>query len=1163
MAKQDLISKVLEEIQKVSNQTAAAATAVKNEAKKQTSGGTGTTTKKTSEKSAVPKKANEKPETQKEPDKKPTVEASKPQVQLPTLTQRQGGFGSPGQMIGAVTKAPPAATPTASRDAKRRENFAKNHPEMTGGMEGARTRAANTANITPTALTYQERQLTRAATMTPAERERLGIEQQWYNAKDAVKTSQAEVDRLQKERETTRQQWAGLSRAGNAGDLQRATKDRLDALDASLTASKEALKKAESDLGYWSLARYEDRSQRTQQALSEDPAATRQYADAKKVIADQQKLYELINYRQAGGGGAPEDAARFTQMEEELVRDYGLAPDAVSAYVGGYGTPYSEGLSVQQIMERMDSALAERKTALKEGSDRAAGYDFDDLYGYEQRVEALKHREEVIGNARKAADEHPVGQTLGSVILQPFRVADVFTISSGRGDPGDPDYIPPYNRAGIGDIVDTTRGTVAEGIKNKVGDNFWGNTLSFLYSVGMSTVDSAATVAVMGPHSVYLMGTTAGISNARDIIDRGGTIDQAVAGGVAAGAAEIFFEKFSVDNLLKPRTVSGWRSWVKETLKQGGVEASEEMATEIANILSDAAIMGQKSEFNQSVQAYMDKENMSKEEAERRAFLDCVGQVALAGAGGFISGALMGGSVQGYNLHQYNQQSAALGRDFRSMGPEVGQYRLNKPYNVDKPTVPIINLSTQDIPTQGGELPAVGNSLRSDAITRARDRLGLNEHSAAYIPASNVMRDGNEYVLKITKASLNKMLSPADGGTVPLESIVVLDNIERIANNGVWFNGQGDRRGRQQIAGIDHLKTTVYIDGAPYLVDMRARLIEEVQGKGVDNVLYYFTPEEIITIERVGTESPTDERRALIGGSEIMPTLNPSIPQTAQDVNLKGRSLGDRVADATKRTLEEMARTEKKARFLKESKPLRDRLAQVQAESKAAMAQIEDRYGRAVADREPGTIQVKDGETAEQSKTELTKGEDGSTIGEQKGKKITAITDGAISRVPRVEVPGWTAEQCATVQQQHQELLRYARAKNQGKEVAFVFRPGDAEPKVFLGTDDSLDFGSSLYGTGLVVMHNHPGNHSFSDQDITFFLGHDGVRCLTIVRHDGGVELLIKTDEYSRKKALTELNRSFNEYAKGKNDKQITKAIFEFLKRGKGGFKWIKIDGGN
>lgn len=84
----------------------------------------------------------------------------------------------------------------------------------------------------------------------------------------------------------------------------------------------------------------------------------------------------------------------------------------------------------------------------------------------------------------------------------------------------------------------------------------------------------------------------------------------------------------------------------------------------------------------------------------------------------------------------------------------------------------------------------------------------------------------------------------------PCPVSLVMDNLERIANNGVWFDGQGDRKGRSQIAGFDHLKTTVYIDGDPYLVDMRVKLVEEVPGKGVDNVLYYFTPEEILTIDR-------------------------------------------------------------------------------------------------------------------------------------------------------------------------------------------------------------------------------------------------------------------------------------------------------------------------
>ena len=69
---------------------------------------------------------------------------------------------------------------------------------------------------------------------------------------------------------------------------------------------------------------------------------------------------------------------------------------------------------------------------------------------------------------------------------------------------------------------------------------------------------------------------------------------------------------------------------------------------------------------------------------------------------------------------------------------------------------------------------------------------------------------------------------------VPLESIAVLGQLERIAQNGVYFSNEGDRRGRVQIAGYDHLMTTVYIDGAPYLVDMRVRVEDERAGAEID-----------------------------------------------------------------------------------------------------------------------------------------------------------------------------------------------------------------------------------------------------------------------------------------------------------------------------------------
>ena len=170
------------------------------------------------------------------------------------------------------------------------------------------------------------------------------------------------------------------------------------------------------------------------------------------------------------------------------------------------------------------------------------------------------------------------------------------------------------------------------------------------------------------------------------------------------------------------------------------------------------------------------------------------------------------------------------------------------------------------------------------------------------------MRNGEEYILKITRASLNKMLSPSGGNAVPPESIVVLDNIERIANNGVWFEGQGDRKGRQQVNGIDHLKTTVYIDNVPYEVDMRVRLIQQNARSPQENVLYYFTPEEIVTIEKVGTNPPTGERRALTGASEGVPTSDASISKSIGKVNPEsGGQIDEPAAVEPGRSIDTMA----------------------------------------------------------------------------------------------------------------------------------------------------------------------------------------------------------------------------------------------------------------
>lgn len=148
-------------------------------------------------------------------------------------------------------------------------------------------------------------------------------------------------------------------------------------------------------------------------------------------------------------------------------------------------------------------------------------------------------------------------------------------------------------------------------------------------------------------------------------------------------------------------------------------------------------------------------------------------------------------------------------------------------------------------------------------------------------------------------------------------------------------------------------------------------------------------------------------------------------------------------------------------------------------------------------------------------------------IKEKSKKPITPITDKAISRIPKVDIEGYTEEQCLEIQKQHKELLKFSKEQNENKEVAFVLK-NDVSKMItepIKGTDEKIDFGSALQGKDLFVMHNHPRNSSYSLNDIIEFIKNDSIKTFTIVKNDGNIEVLTKLKGYDRLSLLTELQR--------------------------------------
>ena len=245
------------------------------------------------------------------------------------------------------------------------------------------------------------------------------------------------------------------------------------------------------------------------------------------------------------------------------------------------------------------------------------------------------------------------GAILGSALSIPTNIVGAFPtlVDAAKDFVLGKEYNPysPYKR-GTNYTLDT-RKYVGEDIEKATkGYEIAGQNIpSFLYSTGMSIADSAVGAATLGKYSALVMGTSAFHQKAKEMVEAGEDSNKVYATAFAAGVAEVLFEKVSIDRWLKIKDVgSVWRI-VTSTLKQSGVEASEELATEISNILSDTIIRGETSEIAQMYKN-LKSQGYSEEEVRTKIAQQIGSQVAWAGVGGAISGGFMGG---GRSLSQY------------------------------------------------------------------------------------------------------------------------------------------------------------------------------------------------------------------------------------------------------------------------------------------------------------------------------------------------------------------------------------------------------------------------------------------------------------------------------------------------------------------------------
>lgn len=293
----------------------------------------------------------------------------------------------------------------------------------------------------------------------------------------------------------------------------------------------------------------------------------------------------------------------------------------------------------------------ERNQIVKDFNNlKKEGYDTESLYKWYKRERDAESAAETTRVYTDYADKHPVLGSLQSVGVRltgavPDAVKYISTDLDKKYNGGD-GYINPEETGTA--ISDAMRAKVSENINNDFG--------SFLYNTGMSMADFASLLplnAVPGGQALSLgiMGTSAGVGAANDVINNGGTIDNAVKTGIAAGIAETLFEKVSLEQLsaFKASGKSTFRAAVGNVLKGAFTEGSEEAFTDLANRLTDDAINKDLSSYNLSKKKYMEQ-GMSEADAENAASWDFWKNVGLDFAGGAISGGVLNLATAGINL---------------------------------------------------------------------------------------------------------------------------------------------------------------------------------------------------------------------------------------------------------------------------------------------------------------------------------------------------------------------------------------------------------------------------------------------------------------------------------------------------------------------------------
>lgn len=368
------------------------------------------------------------------------------------------------------------------------------------------------------------------------------------------------------------------------------------------------------------------------------------------------------------------------------------------------------------------------------------------------------------------------------------------------------EYNPYSKDQMLSNFASDTRQDVSENIAEATPNmNLLGtNVPAYLYQIGLDMADSAVGAATMGSNYSIVAGLSAFQQEAKDLKEAGATEQQIWMGAGLAGIFEKIFEDISLDKLIHIDNVADAPKLIKAALKQAGIEGSEEISTEIANIISNDLVMGNRSDIMQKYYAYREQ-GYSEDEIHKLIGRDLSLQIAQAGIGGALSGGLMGGGKAAMDLHTNNslgntiQQNETVG-DLAGLAESMGvntdaysetldaynRYFAGKDTSKVKPgelgdlyrTAEMESYNDYVAGEQSGDTDRIERASRNlNTLATVRQGLGAEE-KAARARAKAMTQEGMENVQidSVTTDDTGKRILHTDQGDVVLNKASLNEN---------------------------------------------------------------------------------------------------------------------------------------------------------------------------------------------------------------------------------------------------------------------------------------------------------------------------------------------------------------------------------------------------